>query len=99
MRHKITARTESILRELDATTRQIDAGLLSVASLEARREWRTLLQARPSEAELATGSLSLSDDELELMVAKVRRFKAILATPGRPRVRRVTASPGVSMVA
>jgi hypothetical protein len=99
MRHKITTRTQSILRELDAAADQVDAKLLSSASREARREWRTLLRARPSDAEVATGSLELSDEELGFMIAKARRFRAILAARGRPRLRPADAPPEVSVAA
>lgn len=98
MRHKITIRTELLVRELDALADQIERGLLAAASREARREWRCLRRQRPSEAELAMGSLALSEDELAFMVAKARRFKAILETLGGRRVRR-TAAPEHSAAA
>jgi hypothetical protein len=78
MMHKATAQTEILVTELGALARQIDAGPISSASDAARDEWLALRAQWPSPNEVRAGAVPLSDDDLALMVAKVRRFKEIL---------------------
>lgn len=80
MMHKATAQTENLVSELGALARQIDAGPISSASDAARDEWVALRGQWPSPHEVRAGAIALSDAELALMVAKVRRFKEILQT-------------------
>jgi hypothetical protein len=76
---KITSRTESLVKALDGLAREIDlAELVSGASLGAREEWDALRRQWPSAEQIRAGAVAFSDDELELMVGKVRRFKSIL---------------------
>ena len=83
-RHKTTARTEPLIRDLIELAREIDHSLLDAASEEARAEWSALCEKWPTIAEVRSGSVGLSDDELEGMLAKVVRFKAILYALARP---------------
>jgi hypothetical protein len=76
---KITTRTESLVKELDVLAREIDlAELVAGASQGAREEWASLRKLWPSAEQIRAGAVAFSDDELGLMVGKVRRFKSIL---------------------
>jgi hypothetical protein len=78
-RHRTTARTESLVEKLGHLARDIDDGLLETASLDARGEWRVFRRTWPSAADVRSGTIGLSDDELDLMIGKVLRFREILA--------------------
>jgi len=77
MRHKITSRTVSLLAELVELGESIESHL-AVASPAARDEWQNQRLRWPSEIEMRQGSVALSDEELEVMRAKVKRFNDIL---------------------
>lgn len=98
MRHKTTPRTELLVRELGVLAKEIDAGLLTVASRAARHEWRTLRHRWPSEDQIRMGALPLSDDDLCFMLEKVRRFRAILEERAahHPHVREAAAAPALA---
>ena len=78
MSHKVTPRTEQTLVDLRrmAALLRPDLGLASTA---ARLEWLSLQARWPSPAEIAAGTVALSQDELDQMLAKVRRFAEILS--------------------
>ena len=70
------ARNEELRRELDRVAFEIDDGLLSFASSEAQHEWTSVsARWRP-----ASNAVAMVDDELVLVVQKVRRFGASLRT-------------------
>jgi hypothetical protein len=75
---KVTPRTESLVQDLGALAALIDDRLLAGATSSARDEWQALRCRWPSAAQLATGTVDVSDDELEIMIGKVRRFRTIL---------------------
>jgi hypothetical protein len=86
IRYKTTPRTEPLVRRLTELTHEIDDGeQLTVASPEARAEWAKVCSSRPTAAEIRSGFVCLSEEELEIMIGKVLRFKAILARLQRPR--------------
>jgi len=78
MTQRNTPRTESLVRELRALARQIDGNVLAIASPSARAEWKSLRKRWPSDASVRAGTVDVSDEELEVMAAKVRRFQKIL---------------------
>ncbi|HVZ72901.1 MAG TPA: hypothetical protein VHJ20_11045 [Polyangia bacterium] len=78
MLNKVTPRTVILVKELGSLAEQIDDDLLSGASVYARDEWEALRGRWPSASQIAAGAVDLSDDELEVMIGKVRRFRAIL---------------------
>jgi hypothetical protein len=78
-RHKTTARTESLVEKLGELASEIDDSLLQAASVDARSEWNVLCEPWPSAGDVCAGVIGLSDDELDAMIAKVFRFKSILA--------------------
>jgi hypothetical protein len=77
-RHKITAKTPALVGRLGELASEIDDGLLATASAEARGEWALMRGTWPTAADLRTGIIGLSDDELDHMVGKVLRFRSIL---------------------
>jgi hypothetical protein len=82
MMHKATAQTEHLVTELGVLAREIDAGPITLASDAARDEWVVLRGQWPSENDVNAGIVALSDEELAMMVSKVRRFKQILQALG-----------------
>jgi hypothetical protein len=78
-RHKTTTKTETLVRRLAALAGEIDGSLLQAASAEARGEWDVLCETWPSADEVRTGVVGLSDDELDVAIGKVQRFRDILA--------------------
>jgi len=68
------SRTEELRDELEHVASEIDGGLLAVASPEAREEWasvRSQWRGNPGERRVA-------EDELAVVLTKVRRFGDIL---------------------
>jgi hypothetical protein len=99
-RHRTTNRTETLLQRLSDVAREVDDGLLEAASPEARGEWSVLRQRWPSAAEVRSGVVGLSDDELDAMIGKVLRFRTILARlKTRPALSAHGASLGLSAAA
>lgn len=69
-------RKEELRQELDRIASEIDDGLLSFASPEARREWMSVCSRwRPP-----SNAAALNDDDLVVVVQKVNRFSEILRT-------------------
>ena len=91
-RYKTTTRTEALVRRLAELTHDIDDEQLAVASPEARAEWANVCGRWPTTAELRSGFICLSEEELELTIGKVLRFKGILARLQRPRRALATAA-------
>jgi hypothetical protein len=77
MRYKVTTRTESLVAEL-AGLAEAAEDRLGLASAEAQREWAAVRFCWPSEGDLRSGIIALSDDELALIRSKVGRFVSIL---------------------
>lgn len=75
--HKVTPRTVGIVEELQRLVGRAEDHL-HYASQAACAEWSSFRSSLPSEHELRQGSLVMSDDVLEMMVGKVRRFHDIL---------------------
>jgi hypothetical protein len=77
MRHLATPKTFALLGELRRLAAQVQP-YLGFATPAACQEWEALQALWPSEEELRVGPTTLSDGDLECMVAKVRRFGEIL---------------------
>jgi hypothetical protein len=77
-RHKTTNRTETLVQTLGELAQEIDESLLQAASLDARCEWNILCDTWPSPAEVRSGLVGMSDEELDALIGKVQRFKSIL---------------------
>jgi hypothetical protein len=94
MRHKITEKTASLVGRLGELAGEIEGGLLGAASADARSEWVLVRTSWPTSADVRSGVIGVSDDELDLMIEKVLRFRSILR-----RLRVVSAAPALAMVA
>jgi hypothetical protein len=86
MRYTVTARTEKLVADL-ARLAEAAENRLALASAAAQREWKAVRFQWPSEVDLRTGVIELSDDELERMRSKVRRFVSILESVGSTTLR------------
>ena len=69
-------RSEELRQELDRVASEIDDGLLSFASPEARREWTSVC----SRWRASSNAIAIADEDLVVVVRKVQRFSAILRT-------------------
>ena len=76
--HKPTARTETLVQTLTELASEIESAAIASASPAARVEWMILREKWPTLAHVRAGLVYLSDEALELMLAKVRRFHTIL---------------------
>ena len=92
IRHKTTPRTEALVSRLIELARDIDRTVLAVASEEARAEWSRLCETWPTAAELRSGRVCFSDEELERIAGKVIQFKTILIEQPRPLLALVKAA-------
>ncbi|HVU49272.1 MAG TPA: hypothetical protein VHL80_01230 [Polyangia bacterium] len=77
-RHRTTNRTETLVRKLGELAHEIDDSLLQAASIDARCEWNVLCETWPSPADVRSGIVGMSDEELDALIGKVQRFKSIL---------------------
>jgi hypothetical protein len=94
MRFKITPTTSRLLEELEQLSVEIEPRL-DLVSAAARGEWREMRSRFPSAEDLATGFTPVSDEELEVMHAKVQRFREIL---GVRRQQARAATPNMRLV-
>ena len=83
IKHKPTARTQTLVHQLIELAREIDDSSIVSASPAARVEWVIVREKWPTLADVRAGLVYLSDEALELTIAKVRRFQTILRR--RPR--------------
>ena len=81
MRYTVTERTEKLVADLASLAAAAD-NRLNLASAAAQKEWEAVRFQWPSEVDLRTGAVALSDEELERMRAKVMRFVRILESAG-----------------
>ena len=89
MRHTVTAKVERLVRGLRAISHEIEPQV-QLVSQAARDEWRALQAAWPSDEELRQGTVALTEDELEAIEVKVRRFRQILQSLGSTVALRTT---------
>ena len=92
IRHKTTPRTEALVNRLIELARDINRSVLAVATEQARVEWSRLCDTWPTAAELRSGRVCFSDEELERMAGKVIQFKTILVEQRRPYLALVKAA-------
>ncbi|HEX4404983.1 MAG TPA: hypothetical protein VH560_09155 [Polyangia bacterium] len=70
---RLTTESETLVRE-------IEDRLLTYASPDARREWDALRARWPWSRQRRSSIEASPDDEPEVVIGKVRRFKAILGS-------------------
>jgi hypothetical protein len=66
--------------ESEALAREIEDRLITFASPDARLEWDALRARWPWSGQRRPSVDASSDDEPEIVIVKVRRFKAILGS-------------------
>ena len=76
--HVVTIRTATLVRRLIDLAHEVDSSWIAAASREARAEWAQVREKWPTPADVGSGCVCLSDEELEMMINKVTRFRAIL---------------------
>jgi hypothetical protein len=74
----VTQQTQQIAGELERLSDEV-AALLARASAAARAEWDKTRGLFPSAADLEAGFVAASQEELEQLRFKIRRFVEILA--------------------
>jgi hypothetical protein len=92
MHHKVTERTRALVRALRKLAAEVEPRVEG-ASEAARAEWMAAQAAWPTDFELARGVVEVSDDDLEVMHARVRRFGQILGR--KPSQRASAGNPTV----
>jgi hypothetical protein len=66
--------------ESEALAREIDDGLIAYASPDARMEWDALRARWPWSGQRRLSADAALDDEPEIVIVKLRRFRAILGS-------------------
>ena len=86
MHFKTSATTARLLDDINRLDVEIEPRLDQV-SAAARGEWRELRSRLPTARDLQNGWSSVSDEDLEVMHAKVLRFRELLGVrrSGSPR--------------
>jgi hypothetical protein len=74
---KMTPITSRLLEDLNLLTLDIEPRL-ELVSAAARGEWREMRSRFPTAQDVASGLSPVSDEQLEVMRAKVIRFREIL---------------------
>src|SRR3954468_21474663 len=97
MRHRITEQGKRSLRALRVLREEIPS-LLDVASPAAREEWGKLESRLPSSEEIDKGYIGLSEETLDEILSKVRRFRDILGAASRRPARRADESVAADQV-
>jgi hypothetical protein len=92
MPYQVTDRTCEILQDLHRLAAEQGRYLL-LASSSAQLEWKEFQLGWPSDIELAQGTIALSEEHLEAITAKVRRFGEILRGLGTLPGRRAAMFP------
>jgi hypothetical protein len=77
MTNSVMARIERLVLALREMSEEIEPEL-RVISPVARQEWRALQGTWPSDSQLREGTPGLTEEQLETLVAKTRRFKSIV---------------------
>ena len=72
-------KTEHLVTEGESLAKEIDEALIVYASPDARMEWAALRARWPlAVSHHRTPAITAEDDDLSVIVGKVRRFRAIL---------------------
>jgi hypothetical protein len=93
VRHAVTTKVEQILRTVIELGHEIEPHL-HLVSQAALDEWSALQNSLPAPEQLQAGAIALTEPELEVVEAKVRRFRDIVRALGRLSPTR--ASPGAA---
>ena len=77
MTNGVMARVERLVLPLREMSQEIEPDLHVVTHV-TRHEWRALQATWPSDSQLREGTTELTEEQLEAIVAKTRRFKDIV---------------------
>ena len=77
MTNGVAARMERLVLTLRKMSQEIEPEL-HVVSQMARDEWRSLQGTWPSESQLREGTTGFTEEQLEAIAVKARRFKDIV---------------------
>ncbi len=77
MTNNVTARIERLVLALREMSQEIEPELHVVSGV-TRHEWRALQGTWPSDGQLRAGTSGLTEEQLEAIVAKTRRFRDIV---------------------
>jgi hypothetical protein len=80
MTYPVTAGSRQLVQKLRGVVDQIDDGALRRLSVEARAEWHGFVRRLPSQGELSSGSIALSEEDASSLLAKAIRFSEIVAS-------------------
>jgi hypothetical protein len=74
----LTSRLEQLVRSVLSVAQDVGDQALASTSVEARSEWRELLGRLPTEDDLCRGVIAFGEDDLQQILAKAIRFRAIV---------------------
>lgn len=77
MSNSVSVRMERLMLTLREMSQEIEPELHAISQM-ARDEWRSLQSTLPSDGQLRDGATGLTEERLETIVAKARRFKEIV---------------------
>jgi hypothetical protein len=84
MAYEITSTAARLLGQLRDVVHAVDDSVLAPASVEARAEWRGLVQRLSSDADAGRSLAGTSEDELGRLLQKATRFRDILLDASAP---------------
>jgi len=87
MQFEVTPKIGRLVEEFRLLAEDLHSYWLAAASEEARAEWRAFLNDWPTDLEVRRGLVGRSEDDLAWMLAKAKRFRAILAGIASPASR------------
>jgi hypothetical protein len=79
MQFEVTPEIERLVEEFRCLADDLHSHWLVAASEEARAEWQSFRNDWPTNEDLRRGVVGRSEDDLAWMLAKARRFRALLA--------------------
>ena len=77
MRYRVTPRTHVLVQQLRRLAAEVGP-YVPLASPAARAEWAELCASWPSDPDLLSGWIGLSEEDLEANQARIRRFGEIV---------------------
>ena len=69
---------EQLVRSVLSVAQDVGDQALASTSVEARSEWRELLGRLPTEDDLCRGVIAFGEDDLQQILSKAIRFRAIV---------------------
>ena len=76
--YRVTLQTSSVVEQFRRVALDVENHLVA-ASSAARDEWTRFLRLWPTDDELRSGAITVSNDDLSWMLERARRFRALVA--------------------